>query len=74
MTGTTDQLDVACKSYPTTRTLSVFIEDSGIEGSRRDKVPSIMLKQGKWELHLTWDEARELCSAVSEITDIAEFG
>lgn len=59
--------------------LSVSIDDNErISGSRKDMWATILLQAGpdgiNWSVRMTWDEARELAKAITDVVDIAENG
>jgi len=55
--------------------VTVEIDDPYGEGNRQTDLPTILVSRGiSWSLRLTWDEARALAAAITEVTDIAENG
>ena len=49
----------------------VDIEECSKEGSRLDKVPTIVVRALSL---LTWEEARTLANMIHKVVDVAEFG
>ena len=58
--------------------LLIGIEDSLIGGDRQWDVPTIVVQSGiesaNWSLRMTWNEARLLAAAITEVVDVAENG
>lgn len=57
------------------RHVTVDIQDTGVDGNRRTDVATInVMEEGRWMVLLTWQEARALAKAITDVTDTAEFG
>ncbi len=54
--------------------ITVDIDDEDVIGDHRTVVPSISITLGGQSVFLTWVEARVLARAITQVTDVAEFG
>lgn len=71
----TDTRKVQVRAWDSNGPVTVSLDDVGIDGDRRDEVATIKVDRGiNWSMRLTWNEARALAAALTEITDIAENG
>ena len=76
--GRGDQLDVPIRcgsSKYVTRSVSVYLFDTGEDGDRDTTLPTVFMEEyGRWQVAMTWTEARALARALAVLTDVAERG